>query len=56
MLNATITALRFLLEVTLDRKDVVDKFQTVPVPRKIPQVSSREEVRRLLDATTNLKY
>lgn len=55
-INATITALRFLFDVTLGRKDVVERLQTVPVPRKIPQVLSREEVRRLLDATTNLKY
>ena len=55
-LNATVTALRFLFEVTLDRKDVVDKLNTVPVPRKLPIVLSREEVSRLLEATTSLKY
>ena len=55
-LNATITALRFLFEVTLDRKNVVDKLSTVPVPRKLPVVLSREEVHRLLQATTSLKY
>lgn len=55
-LNATVTALRFLFEVTLDRKDVVDKLTTVPVPRKLPNVLSREEVRRLLEATASLKY
>jgi len=55
-LNATITVLRFLFEVTLDRKDVVEKLSTVPVPRKLPVVLSREEVHRLLEATTNLKY
>jgi len=55
-LNATVTALRFLFEVTLDSKDVVDKLNTVPVPRKLPNVLSREEVSRLLEATTSLKY
>ena len=55
-LNATVTALRFLFEVTLDRKDVVDKLNTVPVPRKLPIVLSREEVSRLLQATTSQKY
>ncbi len=55
-INATVTALRFLFEVTLDRQDVVDKLKTVPVPRKLPVVLSREEVRRLLQATTSLKY
>ena len=55
-LNATVTALRFLFAVTLDRKDVVDKLNTVPVPRKLPNVLSREEVSRLLEATVSLKY
>ena len=55
-INAAVTALRFLFEVTLDRHDVVDKLKTVPVPRKLPVVLSREEVRRLLEATTSLKY
>ena len=56
IINATVTALRFLFEVTLDRQDVVDKLKTVPVPRKLPVVLSRDEVRRLLEGTTSLKY
>ncbi len=55
-LNATITALRFLFEVTPGRKEAVEKLSTVPAPRKLPSVLSREEVRQLLDATTCLKY
>ena len=55
-INATITALRFFFEVTLDRKNVVGKLTTVPVPRKLPVVLSREEVSRLLEATVSLKY
>ena len=55
-INATVTALRFLFEVTLDRQGIVDKLKTVPVPRKLPNVLSREEVSRLLEATMNLKY
>lgn len=55
-INATVTALRFLFEVTLDRQGVVDKLKTVPVPRKLPIVLSRDEVRRLLKATASLKY
>ena len=55
-INATVTGLRFLFEVTLDRQDVVAKLKTVPIPRKLPVVLSREEVRRLLEATTSLKY
>jgi integrase/recombinase XerD len=37
-------------------KDVVDKLKTVPVLRKLPVVLSREEVARLLEATSSLKY
>jgi site-specific recombinase XerD len=55
-INATITALRFFFEVTVGDKNVVGKLNTVPVPRKLPVVLSREEVSRLLEATTSLKY
>ncbi len=55
-INATVTALRFLFEVTLDRQGIVDKLKTVPVPRKLPNVLSRDEVRRLLESTASLKY
>jgi site-specific recombinase XerD len=55
-INATVTALRFLFEVTLDRQRVVDKLKTVPVPRKLPIILSRDEVSWLLAATVSLKY
>jgi integrase/recombinase XerD len=55
-INATITALRFFFEVTVGDKDVVGKLNTVPVPRRLPVVLSREEVARLLEATSSLKY
>ena len=55
-INTTITALRFFFEVTVGDKTVVGKLKTVPVPRKLPVVLSREEVSRLLEATTSLKY
>ncbi len=55
-INATITALRFFFEVTVGEKQVVGKLNTVPVPRKLPVVLSREEVSRLLEATNSLKY
>jgi site-specific recombinase XerD len=55
-INATITALRFFFEVTVGDKDIVGKLNTVPVPRKLPVVLSREEVGRLLEATSSLKY
>jgi len=55
-INATITALRFFFDVTVGDKEVARKLNTVPVPRKLPVVLSREEVARLLEATTSLKY
>ena len=55
-INTTITALRFFFEVTVGDKDIVGKLKTVPVPRKLPVVLSREEVSRLLEATSSLKY
>lgn len=55
-LNATITALRFFFGVTLDRSNAVDKMSFVHEPRKLPAVLSTEEITRLLDAVTSLKY
>jgi site-specific recombinase XerD len=55
-LNATITALRFFFDITVGDKQVVNKLTTVPVPRRLPVVLSREEVARLLDATRSVKY
>jgi integrase/recombinase XerD len=55
-INATITALRFFFDATVDNKDIVAKLSTVPVPRRLPIILSREEVSRLLEATHSLKY
>lgn len=55
-INATITGLRFLFEVTLDDRQTLTKMSAVHEPRKLPVVLSGEEVTRLLDAATNLKY
>jgi site-specific recombinase XerD len=55
-LNAAITALRFLFEVTLGRGELMAKMSHVRVPRKLPVVLSPEEVERLLDAAPGLKY
>ena len=55
-LNATITGLRFLFEVTLERADLMARMSTVRVPRKLPVVLSRDEVARLLAAAGNPKY
>jgi site-specific recombinase XerD len=55
-LNATITALRFFFEVTLDRAEALKKMSHVPVPRKLPVILSPEEVTSLIDATSSPKY
>ena len=55
-LNATITGLTFLFDVTLDSPDVMAKMQSVRIPHKLPVVLSREEVARLIAATGNLKH
>jgi len=55
-LNATITALRFFFQTTLERPDTVSKMSMVPVPRRLPVVLSLEEAARLIAATTSLKY
>jgi site-specific recombinase XerD len=55
-INSTIFGLRFLYCKTLKRPDIIDKLSTVPTPRKIPQVLSLEEVKRLIEAAHNLKY
>ena len=54
--NQTVSALRFLYGVTLDRKDVTAR---IPYPKhetKLPVVLSREEVGRFLGAVRNLKH
>ena len=55
-LNATITALKFLFQTTLDRTDVIRKMSTVPVPRRLPVVLSREEAARFIASSGNPKY
>jgi integrase/recombinase XerD len=55
-INATITGLRFFFETTLDDHQALSKMSTVREPRKLPVVLSPDEVRRLLEATTNVKY
>jgi site-specific recombinase XerD len=55
-LNAAITGLKFLFEVTLDHGELIAKMQPVRVPRTLPVVLSREEVARLIAAAGNLKH
>ena len=55
-LNATITGLKFFFGVTLDRGAMMSKMQHVFVPRTLPVVLSREEAKRLIAASDNLKH
>ena len=55
-LNAAITGLKFFCEVTLGQPALMAKMQPVRVPHTLPVVLSREEVARLIAATSNLKH
>ncbi len=55
-MNSIVAALRFFFTHTLDRPDLARKLVRLAHPRKLPVVLSRDEVARLLDATTCLKH
>jgi site-specific recombinase XerD len=55
-LNATITGLKFLFDVTLGHSDVLAKMQSVRVPRKLPVVLNKQEVARLIACAGNIKH
>src|SRR4029077_1304879 len=55
-MNSIVSALRFFFTHTLDRPDLARKLVRVANPRKLPVVLSRDEVARLLGATTCLKH
>lgn len=55
-LNATITGLKFLFDVTLGHGDVLAKMQSVRVPHKLPVVLNKQEVSRLIACAGNLKH
>ena len=55
-INLTTAALRFFFTVTLDRPDAARRLTFVHEPRKLPVVLSQEEVLRLLEAVTSVKY
>ncbi len=55
-LNATITGLKFLFDVTLGHGDVLAKMQSVRVPHKIPVVLNKQEVARLIACAGNIKH
>jgi len=55
-INATVSALRFFFNVTLDRPDLARHLSFVHEPRKVPVVLSSEEVARFLEAAPSIKY
>jgi len=54
--NGSVSALRFLFTVTLDRPDLSRRLVLVRQPRKLPAVLSVEEVGRLLEAAPGPKH
>ncbi len=54
--NQTLGALRFLYEVTLGRKDVLERIPFPKQPKRLPVVLSLEEVTRFLAAVVGIKY
>ena len=54
--NGSVSALRFLFTVTLDRPDLSRRLVLVRQPRKLPTVLSVEEVGRLLEAAPGPKH
>jgi len=55
-INATVSALRFFFDVTLDRADLGKQMTFIYEPRKVPIVLSLDEVKRFLEAAPGLKY
>src|ERR1700752_434629 len=55
-MNSIVSALRFFFTQTIDRPDLPRKLIRVAHPRNLPVVLSRDEVTRLLNATTCLKH
>ena len=55
-INATVSALRFFFDVTLDRADLAKQMAFIYEPRKVPVVLSPDEVRRFLEAALSVAY
>ena len=55
-INTTITALRFLFKITLDKPEVTARICSITVARKLPIVLSLEEATRFMSCTTHPKY
>ena len=55
-INVTLTAVKFLYQITLDRPEIVAKIRRLRQEQKLPQILSREEVVRLIAAASGVKY
>ncbi len=55
-MNSIVSALRFFFTHTIDRPDLARKLVRIAHQRKLPMVLSRDEVVRLLNATTCVKH
>lgn len=55
-MNSIVAALRFFFNHTIDRPDLARRLVWVKQMRKLPVVLSRDEIARLLGATTCLKH
>ena len=55
-INATVSALRFFFNVTLDRPDLAKHLAFMHEPRKVPVVLSPDEVARFLEAAPSIKH
>ena len=55
-LNSAICGLKFFFGVTLDRPEAMAKMKPVHLPRKLPEILSPDEVKRLIAAAGNLKH
>jgi site-specific recombinase XerD len=55
-INATVAALRFFFNVTLDRPDLAKPLSTIHEPRKARVILSPDEVLGFLEAAPGLKY
>ena len=54
--NQTLAALRFLYEVTLGRKDVLERIPFPKQPKRLPVVLSLDEVTRFFAAVVGIKH
>jgi integrase/recombinase XerD len=55
-MNSIVAALRFFFNYTIDRPDLARRLVRIKQMRKLPVVLSRDEIARLLGATTCLKH